>query len=115
MADERTTITELGTAAGVALGNAHEDLSLLEVVEIPGVSDDGWRSVLSAAADDWPLPPHPESFSGKRSCLSRGGSKGPPVRSCHTTPRRRGCRERVRGQVRAERRVAKRPAHRRSP
>lgn len=53
MADERTTITELGTAAGMMLGEAHADLSMLEAVEIPGVTDDQWRSVLTAAAEDW--------------------------------------------------------------
>lgn len=53
MADERTTITELGTAAGMVLGEDHADLSLLEAVEIPGVAAEPWRAVISAASEDW--------------------------------------------------------------
>ena len=53
MADERTTITELGTAAGMMLGEDHADLSLIEAVDVPGVTVEQWRSVLAAAAEDW--------------------------------------------------------------
>ena len=53
MADERTQVTELGTAAGMVLGEAHADLDLLPAVEIPGVRDAVWRPPLEAAAEPW--------------------------------------------------------------
>jgi hypothetical protein len=53
MADQRTQITELGTAAGILLGDDHTRLDLLDALEIPGIAEEVWRPPLEAAADDW--------------------------------------------------------------
>jgi len=53
MADQRTQITELGTAAGILLGDDHVRLDLLEALELPGIPEAVWRPPLGAAAEDW--------------------------------------------------------------
>lgn len=53
MADERTQITELATAAGIMLGKEHAHHDLLDVLDIPGIQDDSWRPLLLTAAEDW--------------------------------------------------------------
>lgn len=53
MAAERTSVTELATAAGMILGPHHDDLALLEALEIPGIDDSVWRPSLEPAAESW--------------------------------------------------------------
>jgi hypothetical protein len=53
LADERTKITELATAAGMMLGADHRDLDLLAALDIPGIPEEEWRPPLEAAAEDW--------------------------------------------------------------
>ena len=53
MASERTHITELATAAGMMLGDAHWDLEMLTAVELPGIDESIWRPILETAAEDW--------------------------------------------------------------
>lgn len=52
MATLRTSVTELGTAAGMVLGDDHDDLTLLEALEIPGIEESVWRPYLETAAED---------------------------------------------------------------
>jgi hypothetical protein len=53
MADQRTQITELATAAGILLGDDHGRLDLLDALELPGIPEGVWRPPLEAAAEDW--------------------------------------------------------------
>jgi hypothetical protein len=53
MADQRTQITELGTAAGILLGDDHHRLELLDALDLPGIPETVWRPPLEAAAEDW--------------------------------------------------------------
>ena len=53
MAAERTHITELATAVGMVLGDAHWDLEMLAAVELPGIDESTWRPILEPIAVDW--------------------------------------------------------------